>query len=213
MNLISLHCLFRLSLSRHFIYELSKNLNEITYFQAKKIEGKNFTQRFFDHKKRKQPTERSVSRQFGKSEKRDFLIDFTYQQEEENARFDFNTIDLNLGKNKWSIDDSSPTLSYNNNRRSVQFSDFSLSSAEQFLRLEGYYQSEKDYSLQMKTRSLDLAETLPVGDKFNFAGLLNASINLTENSEQQTANLTIDDLVINTVAMGDLILLWKGAPS
>ena len=192
-----------------------KNLNEITYFQAKKIEGKNFTLAnvFLTTRNENNQLKGALAGQFGKSEKRDFLIDFTYQQEEENARFDFNTIDLNLGKNKWSIDNSSPTLSYNNNSRSVQFSDFSLSSAEQFLRLEGYYQSEKDYSLQMKTRSLDLAEALPVGDKFNFAGLLNASINLTENSEQQTraANLTIDELVINTVAMGDFDFAMEGS--
>ena len=65
----------------------------------------------------------------------------------------------------------------------------------------------------MKTRSLDLEEALPKGDKFNFAGRLDASINchreqLTANAQQRISQ--VDDFMVNTVEMGDFDFLWEG---
>ena len=118
-----------------------------------------------------------ISGQLGKLSKRDFSADFSFQQFQKKSRFELNALSFKLGKNVWSLDNVKPTVLYDNKSQRVQVENFKLRSGEEALQLEGYYQSNKDYTFALETKSLDLAEALPKGDKFNFAGRLNALLN------------------------------------
>ena len=113
-------------------------------------------------------------------------------------------------ENVWSLDNVKPTVLYDNKSQRVQVENFKLRSGEESLQLEGYYQSNKDYTFALETKSLDLAEALPKGDKFNFAGRLDALVELSENVNQQlrSANLQVDDLFINKKEMGRFHFLY-----
>ena len=192
-----------------------KNGDEITQFDAKKIESEGFTLSNVSlvTRNENEQLQAKISGKLGESTKRDFSADFAFQQYQQRSRFELNALSFKLGKNLWSLDGVSPTIFYDNNTHQVKVENFNLRSAEESLQLEGYYQSNKDYTFALETKSLDLAEALPKGDKFNFAGRLDASIELSENVQQQlrSVNLQVDNLVINKEEMGDFNLSMGGS--
>jgi hypothetical protein len=191
------------------------DVDEITQFYAKNIEGDGFALSDVSLVTRNESEllQAKISGQLGKLSKRDFSADFSFQQFQKQSRFELNALSFKLGKNVWSLDSVKPTVLYDNKRQRVQVENFKLRSGEESLQLEGYYQSNKDYTFALETKSLDLAEALPKGDKFNFAGRLDALVELSENVNQQlrSANLQVDDLIINKKEMGDFIFSMGGS--
>ncbi len=192
-----------------------KNADEITRFHAKTIAGDNFALEdvFLVTRNDNEQLGGKLSGQLGKLNKRDFSVDFSFQQLQEKTFFEIKELSFQLGKNLWRLDGAKPNIVYNNKNRRVQLENLKLKSAEEYIRLEGYYQTNENYGFALETKSLDLAEALPKGDKFNFSGRLDALVELTENTNQQlrAANLNVDEFVINNKAMGDFTFSMGGS--
>ena len=191
------------------------NVDEITQFYAKNIEGEGFALSDVSLVTRNESEllQAKISGQLGKLSKRDFSADFSFQQFQKKSRFELNALSFKLGKNVWNLDSVKPTVLYDNKNQRVQVENFKLRFGEESLQLEGYYQSNKDYTFALETKSLVLAEALTKGDKFNFAGRLDALVELSENVNQQlrSANLQVDDLIINKKEMGDFTFSMGGS--
>ena len=180
--------------------------DEITHFKANSVVGKVFQLSDVElvTKNENDRLRGILEGQFGISGKNHVLLNFLYEQKPEAAFFTIDDITVDLGSNLWTLHKRTPVIEYNTELQRIAIKQFKLSTSDQIFGLDGYYQSTDNYAIEINSQSLNLSEVLPVGDKFNFAGRLDAQINFTENSTRQlrVADLFIDDLVINNTPMG-----------
>lgn len=189
----------------------------LSQFNAEKIEGEQFelSSISLTTKEIEEQLLGSIHGNLGSDFTNTFDLSFFYTKEERGSVFQLNEVDVFLGGVHWNIPKTSqPLVFVDTDAREVKIEDFILNANQQKIALALDFSSKTDFNLRFLTENLDLNKALPKGDKFNYGGNLSTVINVIRSSKSQvaSADLTIADLEINEVNMGDFTLDINGNP-
>ncbi|MDI9257124.1 translocation/assembly module TamB domain-containing protein [Flavobacterium sedimenticola] len=95
---------------------------------------------------------------------------------------------------------------------SFSFNSLMLSHEDESINLIGVIKDRLNKDLQLDFTNVNLNKVTPDVEKFKFAGNLNGKVNFKQSNAvfQPTAQVTIDSLSVNSIALGDLNLDIKG---
>lgn len=151
----------------------------------------------------------------GKGETENLNIDFGFDQSETQSQFNLTSVDFNLGASKWKkLQNSSPKISYTFADKQLDFSDFKFVAGEQAVTIDLEFKSKNDFDLAFSTSQLQLFDVLPESEKFDIEGQLTSAVQVVKKENQQGVilNSNIENLLINSVALGDFSTKMEGSP-
>ena len=142
-----------------------------------------------------------------------FEANLSYAQKDTSTVIDISEFNLKIDTIVWELERTiGNQIVYDSKVKVYDVNPIAIANSDQRIQLSGKYSSKDEFDFQLDLNNIAVEPFLPPSDNYQIQADLNSNISLYKTPLRNDAslNMTLSDLVVNEVEMGDLIINSSG---
>jgi hypothetical protein len=149
----------------------------------------------------------------GTIESNTFEANLSYTQDNTSTAIDINEFTLKNDSIVWELERiKGNQIVYDSKTQAYKVNPIAIANSEQRIQLAGKYRSKNEFDIQLDLKDVAIEPFLPPSDNYKIQSDLNSNISFYKTPVRNDASLdiTLSDLIVNEVEMGDLMINSSG---
>ena len=149
----------------------------------------------------------------GTIESNTFGANFSYTQDNTSTVIDISEFNLKSDTIVWELEKTiGNQIVYDSKIQAYKVNPIAIANSDQRIQLAGMFSSKNEFDFQLDLNNIGIEPFLPPSDNYDIQAGLNSNISFYKTPLRNEAllNITLSDLVINEVEMGDLMINSSG---
>ena len=149
----------------------------------------------------------------GTKESNMFEANFSYTQDKTSTIIDISEFNLKSDTIVWELERTiGNQIVYDSTIQAYKVNPIAIANSDQRIQLAGKYSSKNEFDFQLDLNNVGVEPFLPPSDNYQIQANLNSNISFYKTPFRNDAllNITLSDLVVNEVEMGDLMINSSG---